>query len=111
MHANLHYIFRLHEELANLLINDAKVEKWDLEEWLDDAFDEGFNVRMEDGSIEEMSQILFECISQIRKETPANVPAILNRLPNSTQTAAQAQQTNVRLESDDESGDEDELMT
>jgi hypothetical protein len=85
------------------------VEKYDLEDWLDDAFDEQFNLRLEDGSISEMSQILFECTSLIRKQTPAGVPAILDRLPNSTQTATQAQQTNVKLESEDESGSDEEM--
>ncbi|KAI6175618.1 hypothetical protein M3Y97_00709200 [Aphelenchoides bicaudatus] len=100
---------KLHEELSLLLIEHAKLEKYDVEDWLHDAFDEQFNLLLEDGSISEMSQILFECISLIRKQTPAEVPTVLNRLPNPTQAATQAQQTNVNLESGDESGSDEEM--
>jgi hypothetical protein len=100
----------LHEELTLLLVEQAaKIEKYDLEDWLDDAFDESFDLRLEDGSIGEMSQILFECLSLIRKQTPAGVPVILNRLPNAAQTQATTQQTKVNLESEDESGSDEEM--
>jgi hypothetical protein len=102
-------IFRLHEELRLLFCENPNIEKFDIEDWLDDAFDEHFNLRLEDGSIGEMSQILFECISLIRKQTPAGVPAILSRLPSSAQTNATAQQTTVQLESEDESGSDEEM--
>lgn len=103
---NVH--FRLHEELKLLLVEHANIEKYDIEDWLEEAFDEQFNLRLEDGSIGEMSQILFECLSLIRKQTPDGVPAILDRLPSSAQTNAQTQQTALKLESEDESGSDEE---
>lgn len=101
---------RLHEELSLLLVEHQSIEKYDLEDWLDDAFDEHFNLRLEDGSVGEMSQILFECLSLIRRKTPGDVPAVLSRLPTPTQTANQTQQTTLKLESEDESGSDDEEM-
>lgn len=91
-------------------MEDHKIDKYDIVDWLEDAFDESFNLRLEDGSVEEMSQILFECISLVRKQTPAEIVNVLARLPNSNQTNAIAQQNAIQEESDDDSETE-EMIT
>ncbi|KAI6221850.1 hypothetical protein M3Y99_01531600 [Aphelenchoides fujianensis] len=97
----------LREELTAVLAKRADIDKYDIEDWLEDAFNEAFNLLLEDGSVPEMSQLLFECTDSIYKGDLPRAEAALARLPSSAQTQHLAQQTAVQ-EAAEESGSEPE---
>ncbi|KAI6224584.1 hypothetical protein M3Y95_00768400 [Aphelenchoides besseyi] len=93
----------LHEELTELLARRADIDKYDIEDWLVDAFSEGFNLILEDESIPEMSQVLYQCCANIYKGQLVETETVLSKLPSTAQTQSVTQQCAVQNDESSES--------
>ncbi|CAD5226393.1 unnamed protein product [Bursaphelenchus xylophilus] len=86
----------LHDELALLLLETKDLDKYVIEDWLDDAFNDTFNLVLEDGSVSEMRKL-------------EEAQSLVNRLPDeSTVNQAKEQSRTVADEEDEQAENSDD---
>ncbi|CAD5219376.1 unnamed protein product [Bursaphelenchus okinawaensis] len=102
----------LHNELTLLLLETKDLDKFVIEDWLEDGFNEVFNLVLEDGSVAEMSDLLARGAQLILDGKIDQVESVLARLPNeNTVNQAKAQSKTVEdPEASGDSGDDDQEM-
>uniref|UniRef100_A0A1I7RHE2 Pre-rRNA-processing protein TSR2 homolog n=1 Tax=Bursaphelenchus xylophilus TaxID=6326 RepID=A0A1I7RHE2_BURXY len=99
----------LHDELALLLLETKDLDKYVIEDWLDDAFNDTFNLVLEDGSVSEMSDILAQATHLILKGKLEEAQSLVNRLPDeSTVNQAKEQSRTVADEEDEQAENSDD---
>lgn len=93
--------------MAQLLLENKNLDEFEVEEWIDDAFDQGFNLSINDGSVLEMSRLLLTASKHILANEMAKAAELVAKLAQPATVQSSLGQSKT-IEEDSASGDDED---